>query len=122
MSKLTIVSYESSIRTLPAIRMGDKEILHTVLRPGENTISEETLDAWKDPAAIKPLLLKGGLGGLEITAEDGQPVDHEKALEGLFPGEKLPPAAERLRAAAEEAKRQAAFIQAAARHSDDISA
>ena len=122
MSKLALFSHLSHVMTLPAIRSGDAEIPHTIIRPGPNTVADTTIAAWKDHDEVKNLLGFGSIGGLEITAEDGAPLEHEKALEALFEPGQIAPLSERLKRAQAALEAANRYMANASKPADDIKA
>lgn len=79
MGKLTVRSHLQRLLTMPY--MGELK----QLVPGDNEVQEEILKSFAQHPVVKPMLLAGDAGGLEITAVDGVPCPHVTALEEFYP-------------------------------------
>lgn len=66
----------------------DKTTEIVVVTPGKNEIREEVLQAFAEHAAVRPYLLAGDMGGLEILAVDGESAEklggHAAALAAIY--------------------------------------
>jgi len=113
---LTVRYHLPHVRGLPHLRKGGDSLCeYTFLKPAtDNKVAEEVLEAYKAHPEIRRLLLRGAMGGIEITAVDGAPTDHEEFLQALYEGEKLPSAAARSREIALELQAEADAAQAGA--------
>lgn len=91
----------------------------TLLKPGVNQIPESVLEDYHKDPEIKALLLKGAMGGIEILAVDGKPQDHEDVLQALYPPAEIPSLASRMKAAAEEMRREAEILAAGTKNTPE---